>query len=155
MKPSPIHLVFAAAAFAVLASAANADPAGSPPNQGPPLPGTAAAFQCLVRQGPPDCANMFVGRATSVAQPWVFANSNRDFRRGAFVSGGYFGQAEENNVFDQHVMTDQPVRQMDIYDAKFEHFEWTFYIGPANEDGKINALAVRLYGPHDLNQLHR
>lgn len=96
-----------------------------------------------------------MGAATSAARPWVFANSNRDFKRGAFVSGGYFGQASEDNVFDQRILVHQPTRQMDIYDAKFEHFEWTFYIGPANADGQINALAIRLYGPHDLNQLHR
>jgi hypothetical protein len=31
--------------------------------------------------------------------------------------------------------------------------EWTFYIAPAGDDGKIHALAVRFYAPHDLNQL--
>jgi hypothetical protein len=38
---------------------------------------------------------------------------------------------------------------MDIFDVKFAHVEYTFYISPADADGKIRALAIPLYGPHD------
>jgi hypothetical protein len=43
--------------------------------------------------------------------------------------------------------------EMDIFDVKFAHLEWTFYIAPADADGKIHYLAIRLYPPHDLNQI--
>jgi hypothetical protein len=50
-------------------------------------------------------------------------------------------------------MVHQPADEMDIYDAKFAHHEYTFYIAPAGADGKIHALAVRYYAPHSLDQL--
>ena len=122
-------------------------------DQGPPRRGTAEAAQCLLRQGPKGCEKMFEARARIAAQPWVWANPRRDFNRGPLESGRYWGEASESNAFDAMVLIRQAANEMDIYDVKFAHQEWTFYISPADADGKIRHLAIRLYAPHDLNQL--
>ena len=119
-----------------------------------PRPGTEAAVQCLVRQGPKDCEKMFVGRAWTAARPWVFENPDRDFKRGPLVSDDYWGRASKTNAFDARILIDQPVTEMDLYDVKFAHVEYTFYVAPADADGKIHGLAIRLYPPHDPLQIH-
>jgi hypothetical protein len=115
--------------------------------------GTEAALQCLLRQGPKGCERMFVGKATLAAQPWVWENSKRDFTRGPLIESKYWGQAASTNVFDERILHQQMTDDMDIYDVKFAHLEWSFYIAPADADGKIRYLVIRLYAPHDLNQL--
>ena len=115
--------------------------------------GTDAALQCLLRQGPKGCQDMFVGKAMLAARPWVWENPGRDFNRGPLEASNYFGAASSDNVFDEKVLHQQMTDDMDIYDVKFAHLEWSFYIAPADADGKIHYLAVRLYAPHDLNQL--
>lgn len=97
---------------------------------------------------------MFVGRAWQAARPLVFENARRDFNRGPLVASDFWGRASESNAFDARILIDQPTREMDIYDVKFAHFEYSYYIAPPNADGKINALAIRLYAPHDLLQIH-
>ncbi len=122
-------------------------------SQAGPRSGTNAALQCLLRQGPKGCEQMFVGQAMVAAQPWVWENVGRDFNRGALEVGKHWGQASANNVFDERVLRRQTTNEMDIFDVKFAHLEWTIYIAPADADGKIHDLAIRLYPPHDLNQL--
>jgi hypothetical protein len=129
---------------------AMADP--SPAASGP-RPGTVEAMQCLVRQGPPACNTMFRGSARTAAMPWVIANPDRDFKRGRLVSSTYWGRASDSNRFDARILTSQPTKEMDIFDVKFAHVEYTFYISPADADGKIRALAMPLYAPHDPLQL--
>ena len=85
--------------------------------------------------------------------PWVFDNPDRDFKRGHLVSNTYWGRASDSNIFDARVMTNLPTTEMDIFDVKFAHIEYSFYISPADADGKIRALGIRLYAPHDLLQL--
>ena len=51
------------------------------------------------------------------------------------------------------MMINQPTTEMDIFDVKFAHVEYSIYVSPADADGKIRALAIRLYAPHDLLQL--
>jgi hypothetical protein len=121
--------------------------------QGGARTGTEAALQCLLRQGPKDCQQMFVGKAMLAAQPWVWDNPGRDFNRGPLEWSKYWGQASANNFFDERVLLRQMADEMDIFDVKFAHLEWTFYIAPADADGKIHYLAIRLYPPHDLNQI--
>jgi len=134
----------------LLSTSAMADP--SPAASGP-RPGTVEAMQCLVRQGPPACSTMFRGSARTAAMPWVIANPDRDFKRGALVSSTYWGRASDSNRFDARILTNQPTKEMDIFDVKFAHVEYTFYISPADADGKIRALAIPLYAPHDPLQL--
>jgi hypothetical protein len=125
----------------------------SPAASGPPRPGTVEAARCLVRQGPAGCEKVFQGRAWVTARSWVFANVNRDFKRGAFVSSNFWGRAADSNIYDARAMIHQPTSEMDIFDVKFAHVKYTFYISPADADGKIQALAILLYEPHDRLQL--
>ena len=127
-----------------------ADP--SPATSGP-RPGTVAAMQCLVRQGPNGCEKVFVGAAWVVARHWVFQDPDRDFKRGPLVFSNYWGRASESNIFDVKILVKQPTTEMDIFDVKFAHVEHTFYISPADADGKIRAVAILLYAPHDLLQV--
>jgi hypothetical protein len=96
---------------------------------------------------------MFQGSARRVAMSWVFENPDRDFKRGPLVSSSYWGRASDFNRFDARILTSQPTKEMDIFDVKFAHVEYTFYISPADADGKIRALAIPLYAPHDPLQL--
>jgi hypothetical protein len=135
--------------LSLVATSVVADPAASPPR-----PGTVEAMQCLVRQdSSATCKTMFQGSAREIAMGWVFQDSNRDFKRGRLISSSYFGRASDSNRFDARILTSQPTREMDIFDVKFAHVEYTFYISPADADGKIRALAIPLYGPHDPLQL--
>ena len=127
--------------------------AAEPPASGPPRPGTMEAMQCLTRQGPKDCERMFVGGAWIPAKSWVFHDPERDFKRGALVFSNFWGRASESNWFDNRAMIGTPVRDMDIYDVKFAHTRYTFYISPADADGKIRALRIWLYPPHDPLQI--
>jgi hypothetical protein len=133
-----------------LSTSVVADPSPAGPG---PRPGTVEAVQCLVRQGPAECEHMFQGGARRTAAPWVFANLNRDFKRGPLVSSNYWGRASDSNIFDAHMMINQPTTEMDIFDVKFAHVEYSIYVSPADADGKIRAVAIRLYAPHDLLQL--
>ncbi len=96
---------------------------------------------------------MFQGGARVTARPWLFDNPDRDFKRGHLISSSYWGRASELNRFDARFMMHQPTTEMDIFDVKFAHIEYTFYISPADADGKIHALVMPLYAPHDPLQL--
>jgi len=149
MKKLPL-LLSALFTTSLLSTSVAAD---SPPAALGPRTGTVEAMRCLVRQGPPPCKEMFRGRAQKAALPWIFEDPDRDFKRGALVSSNYWGRASDSNRFDARILIDQPTREMDIFDVKFAHVEYTFYISPADADGKIRALAIPLYGPHDPLQL--
>src|ERR1700690_1385876 len=69
--------------------------------QSGPRTGTDAALQCLLRQGPKGCEQMFVGKAMLASQPWVWENPGRDFNRGPLEESKYWGQASSTNVFDE------------------------------------------------------
>ena len=129
-----------------------ADP--SPAASGP-RPGTVEAMQCLlgVRQQPAECIRLFQGGAQTIATPWVFVGAERKFQRGPLISSNFWGRASDSNMFDVKAMIGKPTKEMDIFDVKFAHQEYTFYISPADGDGKIRALAILLYAPHDLYQL--
>jgi hypothetical protein len=139
--------------FAVTMAAALAACFSSPALAQGPRAGTEAALQCLLRQGPPGCQDMFVGRATAPARQWAAANNNRDFRRGPLQSSQFFGQATADNVYDERVLRPQMADVMDIYDVKFAYDDWSVYISPPDADGKIRHLAIQPYAPHDPNQL--
>ncbi len=147
-KLALLFLAFLTASLSCPSAKADPSPAGSGPR-----PGTVDAVQCLVRQGPAECEQMFQGGARRTAAPWVFQNVNRDFKRGPLVYSNYWGRASDSNIFDAHMMINQPTTEMDIFDVKFAHVEYSVYISPADADGKIRALAIRLYAPHDLLQL--
>jgi len=149
MKKLPL-LLSAFFAASLLSSSVAAEPASSVSG---PRPGTVEAMQCLVRQGPQSCHEIFQGGARKTSMPWVFANPDRDFKRGRLISSSYFGRASDTNRFDARVLTGQPTKELDIFDIKFAHVEYTFYISPADADGKIRALAILLYAPHDPLQL--
>ena len=145
--------LFLSAFFAtsLLSTFAVAEP--SPAASGGPRPGTVEAMRCLVRQGPAECKTMFQGSARKVAMHWIFPDPDRDFKRGPLLSSNYWGRASDSDRFDARILTSQPTKEMDIFDVKFAHVEYTFYISPADADGKITALAIPLYAPHDPLQL--
>jgi hypothetical protein len=144
-------LVLAFITASLLSPPAMADEPHAAPG---PRPGTVEAMQCLVRQGPTSCEKMFEGRPSWVsARGWVLQDPDRDFRRGPLVSSTYWARASDSNIFDTKILIRQPTTEMDIFDVKFAHQEYTFYISPADGDGKIRALAILLYAPHDLYQL--
>jgi hypothetical protein len=118
-----------------------------------PRSGTTAAVQCLLRQGPDGCEQIFVAKATLAARPWLWQDTKRDFNRGPLVFSKYWGRASSSNVFDEKILHAQMTDEMDIYDVKYAHQEWSIYVAPEDADGKIRYLAIRLYPPHDLEQL--
>jgi hypothetical protein len=134
----------------LLSTSVLADPTAA---ESGPRPGTVEAMQCLVRQGPASCKEMFQGAARKTAMPWVFENPDRDFKRGRLISSRFWGRASDSNRFDARILIHQPTKDMDLFDVKFAHVEYTFYISPADADGKIRALAIPLYAPHDPLQL--
>ena|SRR6478609_5383002 len=146
-KLALLSLVF----IAPLASSAMA--ADPPPASDPPRPGTVDAMKCLIRQGPKDCQKMFVGGAWQPASPWVFVDANRDFERGDLEFSNFWGRSSETNAFDVKAMRGKPAREMDIFDVKFAHTRYTFYISPADADGKIRSLTIWHYAPHDPFQM--
>lgn len=141
-------LAFLTASLPFPSAMADPSPAGSGPR-----PGTIEAMQCLVRQGPATCKTMFKGSARKAAMPWLFDDPERDFKRGHLVSSDYWGRASDSNIFDAKILIHQPTKEMDIFDVKFAHVEYSFYISPADADGRIAALAIPLYAPHDPLQL--
>jgi len=145
--------LFLSAFFAtsLLSTFAVAEP--SPAASGGPRPGTVEAMRCLVRQGPAECKTMFQGSARKAAMRWIYPDPDRDFKRGPLLSSNYWGRASDSDRFDARILTSQPTKEMDIFDVKFAHVEYTFYISPADADGKITALAIPLYAPHDPLQL--
>jgi hypothetical protein len=136
----------------MIATAAMAD---EPPAASGPRSGTVEAMQCLVgiRQDTSECMKMFVGSAQKVAPPWVFVSADQRFQRGRLVSSTYWGRASPSNMYDAKAMMTLPTKEMDIFAVKYAHTEYTFYISPADAEGKINALTTLLYGPHDPFQI--
>jgi hypothetical protein len=126
-----------------------------PPAASSPRPGTVEAMQCLVgvRQKADECIKMFVGSAQRIATPWVFVSAEQKFQRGGLVTSTFWGRASDSNMFDVKAMRALPTKEMDIFDVKFAHTEYTFYVSPADAEGKIRALTVLLYAPHDLFQV--
>jgi hypothetical protein len=141
-------MTFLTASLACPSAMADEPPAGPGPRAG-----TVEAMQCLTRQGPKGCERMFVGGAWIPASQWVFHDPQRDFQRGKLVFANYWGRSSESNIFDVRAMIAKPTREMDIYDVKFAHVRYTFYISPATEEGKIRALTIWLYAPHDPLQI--
>jgi hypothetical protein len=141
--------VFFTASLSSTSVVADPSPAASGPR-----PGTVEAMQCLVRQeSSATCKTMFQGSARKIAMRWVLQDPDRDFKRGRLISNTYWGRASDSNRFDARILINQPTKEMDIFDVKFAHVEYTFYISPADADGKIKALAIPLYAPHDPLQL--
>ena len=134
--------------LSLLGTAATAEPSPVPG----PRPGTVEALQCLVHQGPPACEGMLLGGARLSANSWGFRNHNAEWQRGPVVSGNFRRRATTANGCDAMVLTNRPTNEMDIFDVKFAHgVGFTFYISPADANGKIDALSISLW-PHD-NQL--
>ena len=151
MKMLPLLLSAFLTASLPFPSAMADEPAAAPG----PRPGTVEAMQCLagIRQESGECMKMFVGSAQTIATPWVFVSAEAKFQRGPLVAGNFWGRASASNIFDAKAMRGKPAKEMDIFDIKFAHTEYTFYISPADADGKINALTILLYAPHDPFQI--
>ena len=146
------RILMLALTTSMLSSPAMAEP--SPAALGP-RPGTVEAVQCLasVRQDLAECMKMFRGISQRTATPWVFVDANQKFKRGPLLSSIYWGRASDSNMFDVKAMMGKPTREMDIFDVKFAHVEYTFYVSPADADGKIRALTILPYAPHDPLQV--
>jgi len=116
-------------------------------------PGTEEALRCLLELGPKGCEQVFTAQARRTSDRLVWPNQARDFERGPLLSSSFWGRASANNVFDQRVMSGQMADEFDIFDVKFAHQEFTFYVAPPDADGKIRHLSVDLGAPHDITQL--
>lgn len=143
--------ILAASAASLPSLAVDLPPAGALG----PRPGTVEAMQCLagIRQEPAECLKMFRGSAQVAALPWVYVSAAQTFERGRLVSSSFWGRASDSNMFDAKAMKGLPTREMDIFDVKFAHTEFTFYISPADAEGEIRALTILLYKPHDPYQV--
>ena len=146
------HVPLLLSAFFTASSLSSSAMADSSPASGP-RPGTVEAMQCLVGQRPLKCGEMFQGQARPIATPWVFVSAEQNFQRGPLVSSNFWGRASEQNMFDVKAMLGKPTKEMDIFDVKFAHVEYTFYVSPAEADGKIMALTIWRYAPHDPYQV--
>jgi hypothetical protein len=118
------------------------------PDESGPRPGTTQAVQCLIRQGPAGCGGMFEGDRRFAAKDWVFANPDRDFERGLWISSKFRRRASNSNGCDVMIVNNKPTREMDIFDVKFSHVWYILYVSPADADGKIRALAISR-APHE------
>jgi hypothetical protein len=87
---------------------------------------------------------MFQGGARFEAKNWVFQNPDRDFKRGALISSKFRRRATNSNGCDAQILGSLPTKEMDIFDAKFAHVWYSFYISVPDADGKIRALAIPL-----------
>ena len=145
MKKLALSLLAFLAASPLPSAIADEPPAGPGPR-----PGTIEAMQCLtgIRQDPTECIKMFVSSAQTTATPWVFVNADHKFQRGRLLSGSYWGRASEANMFDAKAMRGLPTREMDIFDVKFAHVEYTFYILSADANGKIRSWPYGQSPPH-------
>jgi len=143
----PIFMIFSALMLSTSAMAGETAAASGP------RPGTVEAMRCLVgvRQGPAECLKMFQARARVLAGRWLSQSAERDFKRGPLVSSNYWGQASDTNNFDAVAMKVWPTTEMDIFDMKFAHEEYTFYISPPDGDGKVRALTILQSAPHQPN----
>src|ERR1700734_3153521 len=84
---------FLLATFGFTAIAVCFSPSTFAQSEAGPRSGTAAALQCLLRQGAKGCEQVFVGKAMLPARPWVWENPRRDFNRGPLEWSKYWGQA--------------------------------------------------------------
>ena len=96
---------------------------------------------------------MFLGGAQTNATQWVFVDEALKIERGPLISSNYWGRASDTNIFDIRAMIGKPTKEMDIFDVRFAHTEYTFYVSPADAEGKIRALTILLNRPHDLSQI--
>lgn len=110
----------------------------------PPRPGTAEAVQCLVGQGPSGCLAMFQkGRSQTAAMRYVGENPQRAFETGRVLSITYWGRDTKSLA--------RPGEEGDVFDVKFAHREFTFYIDGAH--GKIRSWAFGMNPPSDARQV--
>jgi|SRR5581483_4507245 len=110
----------------------------------PPRPGTEEAVQCLVGQGPSGCLAMFQkGRSQTAAIRYVGENPQRAFETGRVLSITYWGRDTKSQA--------KPGQEGDVFDVKFAHREFTFYIDGAN--GKIRDWAFGMTPPSDARQV--
>jgi len=133
------HILILSLTTSMLSPSAMAEP--SPAASGP-RPGTVEAMQCLTRQGPAKCERVFQGQAQFAAKDWVFPNHDRDFNRGRLVSSTFRRRARNSNGCDAMTLGGLPTKEMDIFDIKFAHTGYTFYVSVPDADGKIPALAI-------------
>jgi len=106
-----------------------------------PRPGTAEAVQCLLRQSPPACEQMFVGKASQVATAWVYVSAEQNFNRGPLISSNYWGRGSDVNIYLKSPGI-IPKANLDVFDIKFAHRNYTFWISPPDADGKIRDVIV-------------
>ena len=106
-----------------------------------PRPGTVEAVQCLLRQSPPACEQMFVGKAGQVATAWVYVSAEQNFNRGPLISSNYWGRGSDVNIYLKSPGI-IPKANLDVFDIKFAHRNYTFWISPPDADGKIRDVIV-------------
>ena len=106
---------------------------------------TAAALLCMLDHTGDRCKVTFAGDARRAAQTWLFWSPNRDFALGDLIS------AEYAHTQSQNAYTTRPLfgRTADVYYVKYKHQDYTFYIVPPGQDGKIVYMLIRSGGPND------
>jgi hypothetical protein len=107
--------------------------------------GTAPALLCMLDHVGNACKIDFAGDAYLAARFWLHWSPNKDFALGDLVS------AEYSHTQPQNAYTTKPLaaRTADVYYVKYRHQDYTFYIVPPGEDGKILYMLIRSGRPED------
>jgi hypothetical protein len=85
------------------------------------------------------------GRAQTTAIRWISLSPEWEFDRGPFVSSTYWGRDTKPGI--------RPDQQGDVFDVKFAHKEYTFFVLSADANGKIRSWSFGMNPPSDQRQL--
>ncbi len=106
---------------------------------------TAAAMLCLLDHQGDRCKIDFAGDAWRAAQTWLFWSPGKDLSLGALVSAEY-AYTQAQNAYTTNFAHG---RAADVYYVKYKHQDYTFYLVPPGEDGKMVYMLVRSGTPAD------
>ena len=104
-----------------------------------------SALACLIEHRRQECSARFVGSASRAAQFWLWWNSSKEMEIGAPLTADYAGTQPPNAYTIKYL----DGRKADVYDVKFRHHEFTFYIAKPEPDSKVRYMLIRDGGPDD------
>jgi hypothetical protein len=106
---------------------------------------TTAALGCLLEHRRQECGPRFVGGARRWSQFWLWWNNAKEMELGGLETVEYAG-TQLPNAYTTKTLDG---RTADVYDVKFRHHRYTFYIAKPGEDGKIRFMLIRDGTPDD------
>jgi hypothetical protein len=104
-----------------------------------------SALGCLLEHRRQECSERFVGGARRSSQFWLWWNSSKELELGPPETVAYAGTQPPNAYTTKYL----DGRTADIYDVKYRHHQFTFYIAKPGPDGKIRFMLIRSGGPDD------